>query len=207
MRASYDFDEIPGKIDFRHGLLSSLDRERIRRLYGRPNSRPGHTNSQEVDSAMKGRVLEYSVQRNVGVVAGDDDNRYEFPGDEWNEKVVQPTRGMVVDFDLKDGKAVAVYPALAASGGTAQEKSKVAAGILAVFLGWMGAHKFYLGYNGAGVLLLAASIVSFLLWIVLVGVLGTIAIEVLCLVEGILYLTKSDEDFYQTYVVNTKQWL
>ena len=32
-------------------------------------------------------------------------------------------------------------------------KSKIAAGLLAIFLGWLGIHKFYLGYTGPGIIL------------------------------------------------------
>lgn len=35
---------------------------------------------------------------------------------------------------------------------------------------------------------------------------GTIAISLIALIEGIIYLTKSDEEFERTYVVNKKEW-
>jgi hypothetical protein len=36
--------------------------------------------------------------------------------------------------------------------------------------------------------------------------LGTAAMQVIGLVEGILYLTRSDEDFYWTYIIKKKEW-
>lgn len=65
-------------------------------------------------------------------------------------------------------------------------KSKVAAGLLAIFLGWIGVHKFYLGRVGAGI----AYLLFF--WTGIPAIIG--------LVEGIIYLASSDEDFYYKYV-------
>ena len=85
-------------------------------------------------------------------------------------------------------------------------KSKVAAGVLAIVLGGLGVHKFYLGYIVPGIILLVASILSFLTAIILIGLIGLLAIAIICLIEGILYLTKTDEEFHETYVVNRKSW-
>ena len=75
-----------------------------------------------------------------------------------------------------------------------QENKKILAGILGIFLGSFGIHKFILGYNKEGIIQLILSIVS-------CGTLGIIG-----LIEGIIYLTKSDEEFYYTYQVNKKGW-
>jgi TM2 domain-containing membrane protein YozV len=75
-----------------------------------------------------------------------------------------------------------------------QENKKILAGILGIFLGSFGIHKFILGYNKEGIIQLILSIVS-------CGALGIIG-----LIEGIIYLTKSDEEFYYTYQVNKKGW-
>lgn len=83
-----------------------------------------------------------------------------------------------------------------------QTKDHVAAGLLAIFLGSFGVHKFYLGYNSAGFVMLAVSIVGSLL------TLG-IAAGVMCVVgfiEGIIYLVKSQTDFEQLYVYNKREW-
>jgi TM2 domain-containing membrane protein YozV len=74
-----------------------------------------------------------------------------------------------------------------------QNNKKVACGIFAILLGPLGVHKFYLGYTGTGILWLLLSICS-------CGVLTSI----FGLIEGIIYLTKSDEDFYQNYQVGKK---
>lgn len=73
-----------------------------------------------------------------------------------------------------------------------KSEKKVTAGILALLLGAFGVHKFYLGYTKAG-------IIQILLSLLCLG--GLIAF-----IEGIIYLTKSDEEFDRTYVQNQKEW-
>lgn len=60
-------------------------------------------------------------------------------------------------------------------------RSRTSAAVFALFLGGLGAHKFYLGQPGLGVLYLLFC------W--------TLVPSVVALIEGILYLTMSDEDF------------
>ena len=81
------------------------------------------------------------------------------------------------------------------------DKNKVAAGVLGILLGALGVHKFYLGYTKEGIIMLAVSILGAFLFGIGPGVMGIIG-----LVEGILYLTKTDEDFANTYVYNHKGW-
>lgn len=75
---------------------------------------------------------------------------------------------------------------------------KLAAGLCAIFIGSFGIHKFILGYTGAGVIMLLATVLS-------CGVLG-IVMHVISIIEGIIYLTKSDAEFVQTYVQGRKEW-
>ncbi|QAR31639.1 TM2 domain-containing protein [Ornithobacterium rhinotracheale] len=76
-----------------------------------------------------------------------------------------------------------------------QDNKRIAAGLLGIFFEYLGIHKFYLGYNKEGVL-------QILLTLFTCGAGGTLG-----LIEGIIYLTKSDEDFYQIYQVNKRPWL
>ena len=75
-----------------------------------------------------------------------------------------------------------------------QENKKIVAGIFALLLGSLGIHKFYLGYTQEGVIQIVISVVT-------CGIGGIIPF-----IEGILYLVKSDEEFYQTYQVGKKGW-
>ncbi len=82
------------------------------------------------------------------------------------------------------------------------ENKKVLAGILAILLGGFGIHKFILGYTKEGIILLAGTMI---LGVITCGIFSG-AIWIITLVEGIIYLTKSDEEFYQTYQVGRRPW-
>ena len=79
---------------------------------------------------------------------------------------------------------------------------KTAAGVCGILLGGLGIHKFILGLTSAGVIMLLVSLVGL---VCTMGI-STLVMSVIGLVEGIIYLSKSDEDFYQTYAVEKKQW-
>jgi endonuclease/exonuclease/phosphatase (EEP) superfamily protein YafD/TM2 domain-containing membrane protein YozV len=55
---------------------------------------------------------------------------------------------------------------------SASGKSLLMAYVLWAFLGWTGAHRFYLGRPGSAMLMLGLSVVSMVLMIVMVGILG-----------------------------------
>jgi len=76
---------------------------------------------------------------------------------------------------------------------------KILAGILGIVVGGFGIHKFILGYQKEGITMLLVSVLSC----------GTLAgvMHVIGIIEGIVYLTKSDEDFVRTYVQGRKGWL
>ncbi|MGN6507720.1 MAG: TM2 domain-containing protein [Tepidisphaeraceae bacterium] len=76
--------------------------------------------------------------------------------------------------------------------------TKIAAGILGILLGSLGVHKFVLGYTSEGIIMLLVSLLT-------CGV-GGFVMHIIGLIEGIIYLTKSDEQFYQEYVVGRRGW-
>lgn len=71
---------------------------------------------------------------------------------------------------------------------------KLAAGICGILLGGFGVHKFILGYTTEGIIQIVITFVT-------CGM-GSIV----GLVEGIIYLTKSDEEFVRTYIQNKRGW-
>jgi TM2 domain-containing membrane protein YozV len=75
---------------------------------------------------------------------------------------------------------------------------KTAAGICAILLGSLGIHKFILGMNTAGLIMLLSTLLTCGLAAAVFHVVG--------LIEGVLYLTKSDEEFYRTYIAGKKEW-
>jgi TM2 domain-containing membrane protein YozV len=95
--------------------------------------------------------------------------------------VRQPGPGSVVDPDFRQAA-----------------NNKIAAGLCAILLGSLGIHKFILGLTTPGLIMLLASVLT-------CGV-GAIVMHIIGLIEGVIYLTKSDEEFYQTYVVEKKGW-
>ena len=76
--------------------------------------------------------------------------------------------------------------------------TKLAAGICAILVGGFGVHKFIIGANRAGATMLLLSLVS-------LGVCYPI-MHVIGIVEGIIYLTRKDQEFYLTYLVGKKAW-
>ncbi|MCL2658140.1 MAG: hypothetical protein FWD62_12155 [Betaproteobacteria bacterium] len=65
---------------------------------------------------MKGQILNFEIQKNEGVISTPDGSRYTFAGSEWKDNT-QPSRGMWVDFDIREGAAIGVYLALGSSSG------------------------------------------------------------------------------------------
>ncbi|NHF60623.1 NINE protein [Flavobacteriaceae bacterium TP-CH-4] len=90
--------------------------------------------------------------------------------------------------------------------GAGGDNKKMLAGLLAIFLGSLGVHKFILGYQKEGFILLGASIIGYITLCFVVGSFILMATGVIGLIEGIIYLTKSDEEFYNTYQVGRKPW-
>ena len=78
-----------------------------------------------------------------------------------------------------------------ANGDTGRGKNKVLAGVLALFFGHLGVHHFYLGSTTSGIILLVATVATCFLGLVITGVIG--------LVEAIMILTMSDEEFDARY--------
>lgn len=73
----------------------------------------------------------------------------------------------------------------------APEKDKTAAALLAIFLGGLGIHYFYLGKTTAGILSLVITLCSCGIW------------QILMFAQGIYMLTLSQEVFTKKYIDNT----
>ncbi len=76
-----------------------------------------------------------------------------------------------------------------------QESKRVLCGVMGILLGYLGIHRFILGDVTGGVLRILISLLT-------CGAVGS----VIGLVEGIIYLTKSDAEFIQTYQVQKRGW-
>ncbi|MBL4702815.1 MAG: NINE protein [Phycisphaeraceae bacterium] len=75
---------------------------------------------------------------------------------------------------------------------------KIPAGILGILLGGLGIHKFILGYTKEGIIMLLVTVLTLGIGGFITGIIG--------LIEGIIYLTKSDDEFVSTYVTGRKGW-
>ena len=84
--------------------------------------------------------------------------------------------------------------------GRPPEKNRLTAGILALLVGGFGVHKFYLSYNNQGITLLLMSTLGPIL------VFPLFASTIIALSEAVIYLTTSDQKFYDTYEANQKLW-
>lgn len=83
---------------------------------------------------------------------------------------------------------------------------RIAAGICGILFGAFGVHKFILEITTPAIIMLVVSLVSVSTSMFCIPILGYTAMHVIGLVEGIIYLTKTDADFYQTYMVEKKEW-
>ena len=68
-------------------------------------------------------------------------------------------------------------------------KQKLVAGLLAIFLGCYGVHNFYLGYTKKAVIQLVCTIVGLVLSILIIGLFVVIGIWIWAIVEGIMIFT------------------
>ncbi len=89
----------------------------------------------------------------------------------------------------------------------AAKSKRVAAGVLGILLGAFGIHKFILGYTAAALVMLLSSLAGLVLgWCLCVPAIAPSVMGIIGLIEGILYLTKSDEEFLRTYILQRRTW-
>lgn len=75
---------------------------------------------------------------------------------------------------------------------------RIIAGVVAILFGSLGIHKFILGYQKEGIIMLVISFLSLGFLLALVALVG--------IIEGIIYLSKTDEEFFQTYQIGRRPW-
>ena len=123
-----------------------------------------------------------------------------------------PDRPAPADEDFRDDDfRQDARPPAPPPGGYAQKhpaaEKKLICGLLAILVPGLGIHKFILGMTTPGVIMLAVTLASsFLGACLLFPFLGALAMSAISVIEGVLYLTKSDDEFYETYMVRKKEW-
>jgi len=70
-----------------------------------------------------------------------------------------------------------------------------------MLFGGLGVHKFLLGYKRAGTIMLVVGVLG---WFPLL--IPTLIMSAIGLIEGIIYLRKTDADFEATYLVGRREW-
>lgn len=88
----------------------------------------------------------------------------------------------------------------------AHDKNRIIAALLAFFLGGWGVHKFYLGKNKAGAIMLILTLLGLMTSIILIGLPILFAVGVVALAECVIYLITPDEEFDAKYVHGDKDW-
>jgi TM2 domain-containing membrane protein YozV len=144
---------------------------------------------------MRGQVLGVDRRRGEGIVSGDDGRRYRFKPDDWAHRG-EPAVGMYVDFETEADRALTLFPVpgtvpapAAGAAETRSDRNKFVAAVLALLVGPLGIHRFYLGRTGTGIVMLVLSCTF-------VGLLVTAP---WAFVDMIRYLMMSDREFAGRY--------
>jgi TM2 domain-containing membrane protein YozV len=144
---------------------------------------------------MRGKVL--SFNGSTGLISGDDGKRYTFSVSDLMGETVYVPAGSTIDFEASGDSAVSIYVIMTAMG----ERNKYVAALLAFFLGMWGIHKFYLGKNTAGIIMLVCGTIG---W-VLIGI-PPMIMWLVSFIETIIYLVKTDQSFHEDYIAGNKSW-
>jgi TM2 domain-containing membrane protein YozV len=144
---------------------------------------------------MRGQVLGVDRSSGEGQISGEDGQRYSFrPGDWSGDK--GPAVGVRVDFATEGARALRIFrlpdsdtASVAYRQPPANDRNKYVAALLAFFLGTLGIHRFYLGRNGTGVLMIVISIT----------IIGLVVTGLWALIDTVRYLIMSDAEFEHRY--------
>lgn len=150
---------------------------------------------------MRGKVLSYDDAIGSGLISGDDGSRYTFTRSGLMGGAREAFAGQQVDFEVADSVATNIYITAGAPISLSGDKNKIVAALLALFLGWLGIHKFYLGKTTAGIIMALCGTIGWLLFAIPPMIIGVIAF-----IEFIIYLVKPEAEFHRDYVVGNKSW-
>jgi TM2 domain-containing membrane protein YozV/cold shock CspA family protein len=158
---------------------------------------------------MRGQIFVFNEQKEVGAIATSEGQRMLFHISDWQD-VVPPEKGMAVEFTLEGGNRARLVqmalPETIAPSAAPQPAARLAPTpkrkpvltLWAIFLGMLGAHRFYMGAWGWGLVqLLGLLLIPALLALLLpaLGGLLYVAVVVFTWVEVIRYIWMSDAAF------------
>ena len=145
---------------------------------------------------MRGQVLGVDTRTGDGMVAGEDGRRYAFRPADWAARG-EPAIGMEVDFEIQENRALSIFPVP----GTApslvpygpdpdlNDRNKFVAALLALLVGPLGVHRFYVGRIGSGIAMLLLSCT----------VIGLFVSVPWALIDALRYLLMSHGEFAERY--------
>jgi TM2 domain-containing membrane protein YozV len=139
------------------------------------------------------------------MIAGDDGRRYSFRPPDWAHRG-EPAVGLYVDFEAEESRALSIFPVPGASPAPATvataayspmpaaargsgDRNRLIAALLAFVVGPIGAHRFYVGRIGTGIVMLVLTCT----------VLGLLLTVPWALIDMIRYLVMSDREFAARY--------
>jgi len=131
------------------------------------------------------------------MIAGDDGTRYRFTPDDWAHRG-EPAVGMYVDFETQENRALSIFPVPGTTPAKSvapappvpdTDRNKYVAAVIALILGPLGIHRFYLGRIGTGVLMLILTCTA----------IGALVSVPWALIDAIRYLVMSDREFAARY--------
>ena len=150
---------------------------------------------------MRGQVLGVDRVSGEGQISGEDGIRYAFTPNDWSDDK-GPAVGLRVDFETQGRRALRIFrlpeahaagthvaPAAGYRPVSTHDRNKYVAALLAFFFGFLGIHRFYLGRNGTGVLMIVLSIT----------VIGLLVTCLWAFIDTIRYLIMSDDEFARRY--------
>lgn len=145
---------------------------------------------------MRGQVLGVDRVSGEGQISGEDGERYTFRPDDWRDER-GPAVGVRIDFAIEGTRALRIFrlPEAGTVVGAptrppaTNDRNKYVAALLAFFLGVLGIHRFYLGRNGTGVLMIVLS----------ATIVGLFVTGLWALIDTVRYLAMSDVEFEQRY--------
>lgn len=148
---------------------------------------------------MRGQILGVDLRTGEGQLAGDDGRRYRFRPEDWAHRG-EPAIGLAVDFEPEQTNARSIFPLPGVATAVAvhaspprhepvTSRNKIAAALLALFLGVFGVHRFYLGRIGSGIVMLLLTCTFF----------GMLLSVPWALIDMLRYAFMSDREFAERY--------